>query len=407
MTKIGFVSCSKLKLNHAAPAAALYSSPLFRKSLLAALDENDVVYILSALHGALPLDRIIPPYDVTLKTMDSASKKEWTNKVRGQLSGILNPADVVRFYAGNEYTRPLRPFVANLGCKIYEPLAGLSLGSRLNRLQTTNDESALENLTRTAGLLLRRLWRRQDGGRLLKDCKGQGPWPVRGLYIILESTENAQTMSRVVRIGTHAVSAGSKTTLWDRLITHRGTSDGRGSHRSSIFRLHVGRALTRGVPDVPLVSTWAEGQSASADVRHAEEPLERLVSEYLGNLRVLWLDVADAPGPASDRAYLERGLIGLYSRAMMLRPSRFSNWLGMNSPDWRIATSGLWNVNYVFQRPDDAFLDVFQVYLEATLGLCSAPAAPIAPLGWHSAVKRVSKNQLSLFASDREPNETY
>lgn len=48
---------------------------------------------------------------------------------------------------------------------------------------------------------------------------------------------------RIVRVGTHAVSTGSKATLWHRLRAHRGSKDGRGNHRASIFRRHAGAAM--------------------------------------------------------------------------------------------------------------------------------------------------------------------
>ncbi len=51
---------------------------------------------------------------------------------------------------------------------------------------------------------------------------------------------------RVVRVGTHAVTTTSRTTLWNRLSQHRGVAKtGGGNHRGSIFRLIVGTALKR------------------------------------------------------------------------------------------------------------------------------------------------------------------
>jgi len=49
-------------------------------------------------------------------------------------------------------------------------------------------------------------------------------WPDRGVYFFFASDErrNAGDQLRITRIGTHAVSEGSSTSLWNRLRTHRG-----------------------------------------------------------------------------------------------------------------------------------------------------------------------------------------
>ncbi|WP_162806603.1 DUF6884 domain-containing protein [Sphingosinicella terrae] len=77
MTRIAFVACSKTKAKEVMPAAALYTSPLFKKSLLAALDLADKVYILSAEHGLLDLGEPVSPYDTTLKTMRRDERLAW------------------------------------------------------------------------------------------------------------------------------------------------------------------------------------------------------------------------------------------------------------------------------------------------------------------------------------------
>src|SRR5207249_4529063 len=90
------------------------------------------------------------------------------------------------------------------------------------------------------------------GPRVLAECDGRMRWPNRGVYFFFEPGEHRAAPNgeqlRIVRVGTHAVSAGSQTTLWTRLKQHRGTGmpgdpPGRGNHRGSIFRRHVGTAL--------------------------------------------------------------------------------------------------------------------------------------------------------------------
>lgn len=100
--------------------------------------------------------------------------------------------------------------------------------------------------------------------------------PSRGVYFFVEPGEERTDSGvgpRVVRVGTHALRAGAKSTLSGRLRQHRGASvSGGGNHRGSIFRLHVGRCLAARHPELA-VSTWGVGANASADVRAGENAL--------------------------------------------------------------------------------------------------------------------------------------
>lgn len=403
MRRIGLVACSKTKLDHRAPAGSIYSSALFRKSLLAALDKNDDVLILSALHGLVPLAEIIEPYDQTLKGMPLSERKAWGKRVGDALLGRMRRNDFITFYSGVEYARPLRRAIQQQHAKSYEPLAGLSLGQRLASLRLTNNEGLLLAMERQIARQVRRLWRGQKGGRPLGTSSGALKWPSRGLYLFVERSE--LTRWRVVRVGTHAVSSGSKSTLWGRLSTHKGTAAGAGSHRSSIFRSHVGHALMAGAPDQFQVRSWGKGQVAPSQVRIQESDLEKAVSAYLAELRVLWLDIPDDPGPDSDRSYLERNLIGLYSRSGLLTPRRRSGWLGELSPDWRIASTGIWNIDHVLGQPDPDFPEIFERYVNATLGESTAPTVSLATPGWRQGKLPNTRAQMTFLEEHEEPND--
>lgn len=402
MKQIAFVSCSKLKTATRAPAAALYTSALFRKSLLAALTHADQTFILSAKHGVVSLGDRLAPYDVTLKTMKLGQRRVWANKVGRQLKGILQNRDVAALYCGQEYSMPLSPTFSELGARVREPLGRLSLGRRLRFLAEQNEEAKLADAHKGFTKLMRRLWVGQKGGRRFSDSSGKDRWPKRGVYFIFEApdAQAPHRMPRLVRIGTHAVSSGSQTSLWNRLSTHRGVSSGGGSHRSSIFRLHVGRALMQRDRNQNWPTTWGIGQSAAKDIRDGEEALERRVSETIGEFRILWLDVADTPGPSSDRSYIERNSIGILSRTNLLSPKAVGPWLGTQSPDWRIAVSGLWNLDHLFSNPDAAFLTILERYVELTLRGDESPSEPIAPE--RRMDRRVARRaaQLQLFSED-------
>jgi hypothetical protein len=109
--------------------------------------------------------------------------------------------------------------------------------------------------------LLSQLSALPDQGIRLSDCTGRVRWPDRGVYFFFEPGElRRDGTPRVVRVGTHAVSAGSRTRLWQRLRAHRGNRDGRGNHRGSVFRRHVGEALLR--RDQATHPSWGMGSSA-------------------------------------------------------------------------------------------------------------------------------------------------
>ncbi len=202
-------------------------------------------------------------------------------------------------------------------------------------------------------------------------------WPRRGLYFFFEAGEMRSGSGegrRVVRIGTHALTAGSRSTLWGRLSQHRGVEGGGGNHRGSIFRLLVGVALAcHGVTALP--ASWGVGADAGtaarrlkidrADVRTAEAELELRVSRYVGEMPFLWLDVGDEPGPSSERGLIERNAIALLSSSREPAPDPASTaWLGHFSDRERVRRSGLWNNQHVDEYYSPSFLDVVERRVE-------------------------------------------
>ncbi len=195
--------------------------------------------------------------------------------------------------------------------------------------------------------------------RIVSQCDGRMPWPTRGVYFFFEPNElrAVDARARIVRVGTHALTPGSRTTLWQRLAQHRGTKrTASGNHRGSIFRLLVGAALTAQSPALAC-PTWGSGSSAERSIRENERHLEAAVSEYIGRMKVLWLPVEDKPGPDSARGYIEKNTIALLSnfgRSPIDPPS--ANWLGHYCPREKIRRSGLWNSNHVDEDYDRPFL---------------------------------------------------
>lgn len=216
---------------------------------------------------------------------------------------------------------------------------------------------------------------RLGGTRVLADCHGRMNWPERGVYFFFESGEaqaSAEGSRRVVRVGTHALTAKSQSTLWRRLSQHRGVaSTGGGNHRESIFRLLVGIALAHR-DCLALPPAWGKGNDPSAaglklgmsraNVKRAEAELEAHVSRYIGTMPFLWLNVGDAPGPESERGVIERNAIALLSGY----PEPSANWLGSHSNRDRVRRSGLWNNEYVDESWNPSFLDLMEKWIEKT-----------------------------------------
>jgi len=233
-------------------------------------------------------------------------------------------------------------------------------------------EEASQNLDRLSALIrfyeaLAQLEYQLGGKKKLRECHGRMPWPRRGVYFFFEDGERRSHSGvglRVTRVGTHAVSVASKTTLWKRLAQHKGSmKSGGGNHRGSIFRSLVGEALLNRDERSDIV-TWGDGQSAPKEIRIGEHVLEAEVTNYLGNMPFLWMDVEDEPAVMSLRGYIEMNSIALLSNfgksASETLDAVSENWLGSYSGREQVIKSGLWNNRYVDKAYEPSFLQVLE-----------------------------------------------
>ena len=210
--------------------------------------------------------------------------------------------------------------------------------------------------------LLEQLDIHMGGSRRVGSLTGRMRWPERGVCFSFEPGERRSGSGaglRVVHVGTHAVSAGSKSTLWRRVRQHRGTINPLGgNHRASVFRKLVGEAMIARMPSVGCAN-WGEKKRGSRDEADSERRLEELVSGRIGQMSVLILPVEDAPGPDSLRAYIKRHTVALlsgFAEGWIDPPS--PHWLGNHSSSERVRCSGLWNRNNVTDSVDASFLGV-------------------------------------------------
>lgn len=136
MAKVVLLSCTKSKLDHRAPAQELYSaSPMFKKTLEYGKSlQPDKMFILSAKHHLVPLNKQLDPYDKTLKEMSADEKEQWgVETVKQMQSAGLNPnKDQFIFLTGSEYLKPFEKYIPQQN--MVTPMAGRRLGERLRWL---------------------------------------------------------------------------------------------------------------------------------------------------------------------------------------------------------------------------------------------------------------------------------
>ena len=132
--KVVLISCVATKRDKPLPAQELYNSDLFHKTLNYGKSLNpDKMYILSAKHYLLPLQKVIKPYDVTLNNMAADEKKEWANKVLDimKYKKINLEEDEFIILAGATYSKYLLPELKNVKL----PLKGLRIGQQKSFLK--------------------------------------------------------------------------------------------------------------------------------------------------------------------------------------------------------------------------------------------------------------------------------
>lgn len=212
--------------------------------------------------------------------------------------------------------------------------------------------------------LLDDLCQQLRGPRQLLACDRFSGWPLRGVYFFFEIGEYRREGRdpRVVRVGSHGLNAENpgNATLWDRLAQHRGRQLGDlvGPRRSpSVFRRHVGTAIIRRHKlDDEVLDDWYDSHYQPFPL---EEQIELAVSEYIGAMPFLWLDV---PG-SKARHDIEAGAIGLLSRRTGDADPPSADWLGRYAYKKEIRDSGLWNVRGVGKPYDPGFLDLMEQHV--------------------------------------------
>ncbi|WP_341351973.1 DUF6884 domain-containing protein [Bacillus cereus] len=88
-------------------------------------------FILSPKHRLLHKEEIIAPYDLTLNSMKTSERKNWTKLVLSQLEDMQEKVAQIDFYAGTKYLEYLFPALEQRGIACNVPLKGEEKGEQL------------------------------------------------------------------------------------------------------------------------------------------------------------------------------------------------------------------------------------------------------------------------------------
>ena len=175
----------------------------------------------------------------------------------------------------------------------------------------------------------------------------------KGVYFLFDPAEKINNgYNRIIRVGSHGLSAGVKSNLKGRLRQHKGFINGGGNRRASVFRRHVGNAIIK-------KENFDENQ-----VR--DEVLEKMISDYINSLPLAVLLFED---DADKRRIFEKNSIRILSNCS----ENFNkDWLGSFSIDEKISKSGLWNIQHVKIKKENekcAEIKEFLIALETLVKL--------------------------------------
>lgn len=337
------VSCGRRKSTRAAAAEDLYRSRRFQQAKKFVTSFGTDWYVLSGKHGLLEPAETLEPYDQSITAASLEAQASWAE---GVLHRLQHETRKVVFLVPDRYKNALNPRNEPFPRNWEFPFENIDESHHTNLLRRgealvrrSKDLSVLHHFLMSSPEVIKFKFKEFSTAAL----------PEQGVYIFTDPKEPSDVgeIGRIVRIGTHAVSEGSRATLRVRLRNHFGLKTGEGSHRGSIFRLHVGEAIIRQRNMMREFPYWGSGQDANKEIKLSEQKLEREVSDYLSNLNVFVIPVADRASKNSKRAHLETQLIALCSQDLDVLEQASPAWLGNYSSKEIIRSSGLWNVRDV------------------------------------------------------------
>lgn len=377
------IGCSREKLAGTHAARDLYTSTRFTRARRHVEKTGSPWAILSGKHGLVSPEKKLAAYDVDLSKQSAAYQREWAATVLKDLEKLAPTPRMIVVLADAPYYSGWAPVLEKLGHRIHIPGRAGSDTTPEAWLETLN--SPRTQMLTAAYAILDEL-RDSPAHRPFEKCKGSDDWPSAGVYVYYDPQQNrilAPTHPKIVRIGTHGVSDGSISTLWQRLKAHKGDLSGLGNHRTSIFRLHIGTALI--ASNRLQCPSWGSTARPSAAELEGEKEIERAVSEYIGRLHISVLPIIDDASKRSDRAYVEQNLIAIMSGRPCPVECCSESWLGYRCENPAVVRSSLWNVNHTNEAFDPSFCSILEQFVAVATGQRDPTTKSLAPPNWYES----------------------
>ena len=214
--------------------------------------------------------------------------------------------------------------------------------------------------------LLDQLAAGEDGPRRLKDCTGRDGWPRRGVYFFLENGETrVDGTSRVVRVGTHALSTTSKHHHVGPATPAPRAGRWQEPRRRQPPRIDLPQARRDRPHPARRSARWTPGLVGQQPAPPPMGSTVRISSSAPSAFTSAPCRSYGSRSPASPTA----AATGAASNATASRCCRVSTggpdkpsagWLGHHATSTRVRQSGLWNSNHVDEAYDPAFLQLFE-----------------------------------------------
>lgn len=125
---VHLVACVAGKLDRAAPARELYTSPWFQKARAYVERQGGPWFILSAKYGLIAPHEVIEPYDETLSRMRAGASRLWGARVIEAMAREIEADTPLVVLAGRNYRDPLWPSIQR---RASVPMEGLGIGAQL------------------------------------------------------------------------------------------------------------------------------------------------------------------------------------------------------------------------------------------------------------------------------------
>lgn len=128
------VSCVGGKRAIPSPARDLYQSAWFTKARRYVEAIGCPWFILSARHGLIHPEHVIPPYEQTLNRMGVVERRNWAHMVRNQMDERMPDAMNIVVLAGQRYRQFLMAYLRRRADIVDVPMVGLRIGEQLGWL---------------------------------------------------------------------------------------------------------------------------------------------------------------------------------------------------------------------------------------------------------------------------------